>query len=140
MTVTARSIEKFQVEIKADSGHIYLADEPEAVGGDNTGPNPYNYLLGALASCKIITVQMYAQRKGWPVEEIEVNMSHKKIHASDCHDCDSDPNARIDLIETEISFKGDLTLEQIDRLKKISERCPVHRTLTSETKIVTTLV
>jgi putative redox protein len=87
-----------------------------------------------------MTIQMYAQRKGWVVEGVQIKLSTHKVHARDCEDCESDPNAKVDIIETELSFEGDLTPEQIDRLAWIAGRCPVHRTLTSETKIRTTVV
>lgn len=138
MRVTARSIKNYQVEITADR-HLWVADEPRDVG-DDAGPNPYDLLLGALGACKVITVQMYARKKGWPLEGVEVTLSTYKIHAKDCEDCESDPNARIDIIECEISFQGELSPDQIQRLTEISERCPVHRTLVSETKIRTRLV
>lgn len=136
MAITARSIENFQVEINAQN-HTIMADEPVEVGGDDVGPNPYDLLLSSLAACKIITVQMYARRKKWPLAGIELNMSTSKIHSKDCEDCESDPNARVDIIDTEIRFLGDLDEDQIGRLKDISEKCPVHRTLMSETKIRT---
>ncbi|MCH7480148.1 MAG: OsmC family protein [Chloroflexi bacterium] len=139
MSIKAKSLENFQVDIKSGQ-HVMRADEPISVGGDDTGPNPYDLLLASLAACKIITTQMYARRKGWPLTGVEIQMSTKKIHAKDCEDCESDPNAKIDIIETEISFEGDLDQEQLERLKDISEKCPVHRTLTSETKIRTKLV
>lgn len=141
MAITARSTKNFQVEINVNGNeHSLRADEPKSVGGDNTGPSPYDLLLSALAACKIITVQMYARRKEWPLEGIELEMSTQKVHAKDCEEADSDPNARIDVIDTEIRFLGDLDKSQIDRLKEISERCPVHRTLTSETIIHTKLL
>ncbi len=141
MAIKAQSIENFQVEINVNnSEHIVRVDEPIAVGGDNTGPTPYDMLLGALSACKIVTTQMYARRKQWPLEGVEVNMSTRKVHAKDCETAESDPNARIDVIDTEIRFLGDLDEEQIERLKEISERCPVQRTLTSETIIKTTLL
>lgn len=140
MAIQARSLENFQVEIAVNDEHFVRVDEPIAVGGDNTGPTPYDMLLGALSACKIVTTQMYAKRKRWPLEAVEVNMSTRKVHAKDCEDAESDPNARIDVIDTEIRFLGDLDSEQIERLKEISERCPVHRTLTSETIIKTTLL
>lgn len=136
MAITARSIENFQVEINAQN-HTIMADEPVEVGGDDVGPNPYDLLLSSLAACKIITVQMYARRKKWPLAGVELNMSTSKIHSQDCEDCESDPNARVDIIDTEIRFLGDLDEDQIGRLKDISEKCPVHRTLMSETKIRT---
>ena len=132
MSIQAHLRENFQVEVQAGE-HTLLIDEPASVGGDDQGPNPYDVLLAGLAACKLITVRMYARRKDWPLEDIELSMSTRKIHARDCEDCESDPNARIDLIETELRFIGDLDAEQKARLLDISERCPVHRTLTSET-------
>ena len=138
MSVLARSIKNYQVEITAD-GHRWVSDEPRDVG-DDAGPNPYDLLLGALGACKVITVQMYARKKGWPLEGVRVALSTYKIHAKDCEDCESDPNAKIDMIKCEISFQGELAHDQHQRLAEISERCPVHRTLVSETKIHTRLV
>ncbi|MBW8010567.1 MAG: OsmC family protein [Chloroflexi bacterium] len=139
MEITARSVENFQVEILSGK-HTFFADEPVSVGGDDSGPDPYGLLLGSLAACKIITVQMYALRKGWPLTGVDVSVSTKKVHAKDCEDCESDPNARVDIIDTEIKFHGDLDSEQLERLKDISTNCPVHRTLTSETKIYTKMI
>jgi putative redox protein len=84
-----------------------------------------------------MTVQMYARRKKWPLEDVELSLSTRKVHAKDCEDCESDPNARVDIIDRQISFKGDLTPDQIDQLTDIASKCPVHRTLTSETVIRT---
>ena len=134
MVIIAHSIQNYQVEIKARD-HLWMADEPLEARGDDSGPNPYELLLGALAACKIITVQMYAQRKKWPLTGIKIQLTNRRIHARDCDDCESQPNTLIDLIEGEISFEGDLTSEQLSRLHEISNRCPVHRTLLSETKI-----
>ncbi|MDX9864413.1 MAG: OsmC family protein [Anaerolineaceae bacterium] len=139
MAINARSLNNFQVEIKTAT-HTILADEPIGAGGDDSGPNPYELLLSSLAACKIITVQMYARRKGWELTGIELSMVTHKIHAADCATCESDPNAKVDIIETQIKFLGNLNAEQLDRLKQISEKCPVHRTLTSETKIYTSLM
>jgi putative redox protein len=139
MYVIARSLQNLQVEIQADE-HYLLADEPEGAGGDNKGPSPYGLLLASLAACKVMTVHLYARRKDWPVTAVIVRMEHNKIFARDCEDCISSPNAKIDLIETEISFEGDLDEEQTARLAEIADRCPVHRTLTSETKIRTIVV
>ena len=135
MKITARSSTNAQVEIKAGR-HEFIADEPLDIG-DDAGPDPYSLLLGALAACTIMTVKMYASRKNWLLEDVEVSLSTQKVHAKDCEDCESDPNARVDIIERQISFIGDLTSEQIDRLANIVSKCPVHRTLTSETVIRT---
>ena len=139
MAISARSLENLQVEIIAPN-HVIKSDEPIDVGGDETGPNPYDLLLSSLAACKIITVQMYARRKGWSLTDVELKLSINKIHAKDCEDCESDPNAKVDIIEAEIKFEGDLDEDQLKRLKDISEKCPVHRTLISETKIRTKLL
>jgi uncharacterized OsmC-like protein len=139
MSVTARSLRHYQVEISAGN-HSFLSDETVRSGGDDIGPAPYDLLLASLASCKVITVLMYAERKGWPVEGVSVYLEHKKIPASECEDCQTDGNAKVDIIQSNITFAGDLDEAQIARLAEISDRCPVHRTLTSETKIRTRVV
>ena len=133
MTVKAKSLTGYQVEIEAGR-HKILADEPVGVG-DDAGPTPYELLLSSLAACKIMTVQMYAERKGWSLDSVEMSLDIDKSHARDCEDCESDPSALVDIIRTEVKFKGDLSEAQIDRLAEIADRCPVHRTLLSETKI-----
>lgn len=139
MSIFARSLGNVQVEIKAGA-HSLRADEPIESGGSDTGPNPYDLLLASLAACKVITMQMYARRKEWLLAGVEIHVSTQKIHAKDCEDCESDPEARVDIIDTEIKLSGDLDQEQRKRLIEISEKCPVHRTLSSETKIRTALV
>ena len=133
MIVSARSLKGYQVEITTGR-HQLIADESGEVGED-AGPDPYGLLLAALGACKVMTVQMYARRKNWSLDGVEVKLTIHKIHARDCEDCESDPNARVDIIEAELTFHGDLTPEQVSRLAQIADRCPVHRTLTSETKI-----
>ena len=133
MIVSARSLRGYQVEISTGI-HKLIADE--SVGsGDDAGPDPYGLLLAALGACKVMTVQMYAGRKDWPLDGVEVKLTTHKIHARDCEDCESDPNARVDIIEADLTLHGDLTPEQISRLAQIADRCPVQRTLISETKI-----
>lgn len=134
MTITARSIHKYQVDI-SNGRHHMLADEPVDLGGDDSGPTPYDYLLGGLAACTIITVQMYAARKNWPLTAVSLTLDHAKVHAKDCEDCETEGSAKVDVIDMDIQFEGDLTDEQLERLTSIAKRCPVHRTLTSETKI-----
>lgn len=135
MKVTARNTHNVQVEIQAGR-HKFVADEPIGVG-DDTGPDPYALLLSALGACKVMTVLMYARKKNLPLEQVEVDLQIYKIHARDCEDCESDPNSRVDVIEANLRFTGALSPEQIQRLEEISERCPVHRTLTGEIKIRT---
>lgn len=132
-TVTVRSINRYQQEIIAGD-HIVFADEPTAVGGDDTGPNPYELLLGALGSCKAITVTMYAQRKGWDLQGVEVELTHAKDYAADCEAC-ADKDVKLDRITVKISFKGNLDDEQRQKLKEMSKRCPLHQTLISKIDI-----
>jgi putative redox protein len=115
-------------------GHQLTADEPSDVGGDDAGPNPYELLLSALGACTAMTVRMYARRKGWPLESIEVALSHQRIHAEDCANCET-REGFLDHITKAISLHGPLDTEQRQRLMEISERCPVQRTLEHEVHI-----
>ena len=118
-------------------GHYLAADEPAAIGGADSGPTPYDLLLAGLGACTSITVRMYAERKGWPLRLVTVRLRHRRIHASDCADCEMQ-TGRLDHIERELQFDGELTGEQRARLLEIAERCPVHRTLHSEVLVSTT--
>jgi putative redox protein len=119
--------------------HRLAADEPERVGGTDTGPNPYDLLLASLGACKSMTMKMYAGRKGWPLTGTVVRLKHSRIHAEDCEECETE-KGRIDRIEVEIELEGELTDEQRARILEIADRCPVHRTLKSETDIRSRLV
>ena len=119
-------------------GHHLAADEPVEVGGTDTGPNPYDLLLAALGACSSMTLRMYADRKGWPLEGVTVRLSHRKIHARDCADCETEEGF-LDEIEESVSLSGPLDEAQRARLFEISGRCPVHRTLKSEIHIKSSL-
>jgi uncharacterized OsmC-like protein/alpha/beta superfamily hydrolase len=134
--------EHYYTEIIAN-GHALVADEPIGIGGTNQGPKPYDLLLAALGSCTSITVRMYADRKEWPLEDIQVELRHSVVQAKDCVDCGlpEDAKGRVHLIEREVRLFGDqLTQEMKDRIMEIADRCPVHRTIVDQAVIKTNLV
>jgi putative redox protein len=121
---------KFQQEI-VSGPHRLLADEPVEAGGLDTGLSPYNLLLAALGACTAMTVRLYADHKKLPLERVSVRLTHNKIHAKDCEDCET-KEGKLDRIERSITFEGPLDVEQRKRLIEIADKCPVHRTLESE--------
>jgi len=125
----------FAQEIHAGPHRLH-ADEPVSAGGTDTGPSPYDLLLAALGACTSMTVAMYARRKAWPLEQVTVHLRHSKIHAADCAECET-KERMLDRIERDIHFAGALTEEQRSKLIEIANKCPVHRTLTSEIDIET---
>jgi uncharacterized OsmC-like protein len=132
--VAAQSTAKYQVEITARE-HRWIADEPLSSGGDDAGPGPYELLLGALAACKIMTVKMYAERKGWPLAAVQARLDRRQVNARDLGEASIETDHGVDLINVQMDFEGELTAEQRNRLLEISERCPVHRTLTGDIRI-----
>jgi len=116
--------------------HRLVADEPVSFGGMNGGPGPYDLLLAALGACTAMTMRMYAERKGLPLEHVGVSLRHEKIHAADCSDC-ATKEGRIDWIEREVRMTGPLDAAQRAALVAIAEKCPVHRTLHSEVVVRT---
>jgi putative redox protein len=118
--------------------HRLRADEPAAVGGDDSGPGPYDLLLAGLGACTSMTVRMYAAQKKWPLARVSVELKHDKVHAADCGECET-REGRIDKIERVLTLEGDLDDAQRARLLEIANKCPVHRTLHSEVWIPTTL-
>jgi uncharacterized OsmC-like protein/pimeloyl-ACP methyl ester carboxylesterase len=119
--------------------HRMLADEPVAAGGEDTGPGPYDYLLAGLGACTSMTMRLYADRKSLPLERVTVTLTHSKIHAEDCADCETKAGM-LDHIELAIGMEGALDADQRKKLLEIADKCPVHRTLTSEVQIVTSAV
>jgi uncharacterized OsmC-like protein/alpha/beta superfamily hydrolase len=125
----------FQQEV-AVGRHRFLADEPVQAGGTDTGPGPYDFLLAALGACTSMTVRLYADRKQIPLERTQVHLRHGKIYATDCADCET-KEGKIDHIDREITFEGDLDAATRARLLEMADKCPVHRTLKSEVDIRT---
>lgn len=119
--------------------HQLLADEPKASGGGNQGPNPYDLLLMSLGACTSMTLRMYANHKELPIENIQVRLRHGRVHAEDCGDCEH-KNETIERIEREISYEGDLSKEQHQRLLEIADKCPVHKTLTGTLEVISRMI
>lgn len=118
--------------------HQLVGDEPTKLGGEDAGPNPYDYLLAALGSCTSMTLSLYARKRGWPLEAVRVRLRHAKIHAEDCEQCET-KTGMVDRIEREITLIGTLDEAQRASLLSVADRCPVHKTLKSEIAIVSRL-
>ena len=125
----------FQQEIISGQ-HRLLADEPVKAGGLDSGLGPYDLLLAALGACTSMTVRLYAERKQMPLTRTLVRLRHGRIYAKDCAECET-KEGMIDHIDREITFEGELSAEQRAKLMEIADKCPVHRTLTSEVDIRT---
>ena len=136
--VIVHSVGFLKQEITAGN-HRLVADEPKEAGGSDEGPDPYSLLLAALGACTSMTLQLYARRKGWPLEKVEVKLSHSRIHAEDCAEC-ATTQGYITRIERRIALAGPLSDEQKTRLLEIAQHCPVHKTLTTEMSIKDYLV
>ena len=126
---------RFLRDIFSDD-HYWLADEPTRMGGDNLGPDPYEHLLAALGACTSMTIRLYANRKSWPLEDVQVLLSHDREYRRDCEDC-GENERQLEVLNREISFSGPLDEAQHSRLLEIADRCPVHRTLTGRLQIRT---
>ena len=125
-------------QLVAAGPHALIADEPKHVGGNDSGPTPYDLLLAALGACTAMTIRMYAEHKKFPLEAVRVELTHEKIHATDCDACESG-SAKIDRIQRTLFLSGDLSTEQIEKIRQIADKCPVHRTLHATVRVETHL-
>ncbi|MGB7923109.1 MAG: OsmC family protein [Pyrinomonadaceae bacterium] len=130
--VVVTSKENLQNEVTYGDGRSFIIDEPEGLGGDGAGSDPYTLLLAALGGCISMTVTLYARRKGWPLERVTVRLRQNRIHAKDCVQCSQNAEGFVHRIERAVTVEGDLTDEQRERLQEIAHKCPVHKTMTSE--------
>ncbi|TQV87296.1 bifunctional alpha/beta hydrolase/OsmC family protein [Aliikangiella coralliicola] len=128
---------QFTRAVISDS-HLWLADEPTEVGGNDLGPDPYEHLLAALGTCTSMTIRMYANRKKIPLKDVVVELQHSREHIKDCEDCEKS-TAQLEVLEKKIQLAGDLSEEQRQRLLEIADRCPVHKTLHGKMEIRTAL-
>jgi putative redox protein len=127
---------KFQQEILSGP-HRLFADEPVKLGGLDSGPGPYDFLLAGLGACTSMTIRLYADFKKIPLDNVSVRLSHeKKIHSQDCANCDTKVT-KVDHIERAITLEGTLDAEQRKKLMDIADKCPVHQTLESKVDIHT---
>jgi len=130
---------KFQVMV-ASGRHRLIADEPADYGGLDSGPSPYGYLSAALGACTVMTLRMYADRKGIKLGRIGTKVLHGKVHAADCEECSQEvreKGGRIDRFERVITLEGELDAETRTRLLEIADKCPVHKTLEAGAAVVT---
>jgi putative redox protein len=132
MTVVVRDGGPGVFDTRVTAGrHELAADEPVAAGGADAGPSPYEFLLAALGTCTVMTLRLYAQRRSYPLTAVTVELGHDRIHARDCATCDTE-EPRLDRIRRKVTLDGDLSDDQRADLLRVADRCPVHRTLTSE--------
>ena len=124
----------FVQEITAGRHHL-VADEPVGGGGADRGPGPYDLLMAALGACMSMTIALYARTKKWPLESVEIRLSHSRVYATDCRDCVVRDDTLLDRIDTQVKLSGPLTAEQEQKLMEVAHKCPVHRTLKSEIDI-----
>ena len=129
--VKARAGQQFQQEIKAGP-HSFVADAPKSVGGAEVGPEPHELLLASLGACTSITLQMYAKRKGWDLQDVQVDLKEEQLD-------DAESGKPISKITREIHVTGNLEPEQLEQLKTVADKCPIHKLLSGPKQINTQL-
>jgi putative redox protein len=137
--VTGVLREGTQVAIQARD-HTWFGDEPSGAGGSDTGPTSYEILLGSLAACIAITLRLYADHKGIPLEEVDVQLQFDRVHADDCVDCDERADGWIERVQSHVTLRGTFDEPQRKRLTQVAGRCPVHKTLVNGMHIVDSVV
>ena len=131
--------DRFTTQLKLGT-HYLKADEPMRVGGNDYGPTPYELLAGSLSACTAMTIQMYAKRKGWFIENVKVHTSYSRDYATDCGSCSDDASSKIDTFTRKIELDANLDERQMQRILEIAGKCPIHKTLHSETQILTSYI
>ena len=134
-TVTASLKKGTSVDIRARR-FLWRSDEPPGAGGADSGPTPYEFLLGSLAACIAMTLRIYATHKDLPLSGVDVELEFDRVHADDCLDCDEEANGVIEQIHSKVTIYGNLTAAQRTRLAQVASRCPVHKTLDLGLQIV----
>ena len=129
--ITVTSLNNLQQQVTYAGGKTFLLDEPENVGGEGAGPDPYTLILAVLGGCTSMTLMMYARRKNWNLERVTIRLSQERVHNKDCIDCEIKTDGFIHCIERSITLEGDLDEAQRKRLMDISRACPVHKTLSA---------
>jgi len=135
--MSSTKLKKFTRQIYTEN-HQLIADEPKSIGSD-LGPNPYEFLLTSLGTCTSMTLRMYANRKELDLQNVEITLSHDRIHAEDCEACESSEGF-VDVIDKKIKLEGELSEDERNRLLEIADKCPVHKTLHNEILINSELV
>ncbi len=136
--ITAELTSGLQVTI-SNGRHTWRGDEPAAAGGDDTGPTPYEMLLGALAACTCITLQLYCRHKGIVLKAVSATYDYDRVHAEDCVDCDNPKRGHLERVSSHIRIAGEFDDAQRKRLAEVAERCPVHKTLANGVHLVDTV-
>ncbi len=130
--VSSKADKGLQHEIKAGS-HEWISDAGKEVGGQETGPNPHELMLAALGSCTSMTMKLFAQRRGWKIDEVTIKLNEDSIEDP------NNPGKKIAKITRDIQVKGDLNEEQLSTLKNIADKCPIHKLLVESKQILTNL-
>jgi putative redox protein len=123
----------------AAANHTWMADEPEGVGGTDVGPSPYDMLLASLGTCTSMTLHLYAKRKGWALDDVRVTLRHERVHAKDGEGVEDTRPGKLQRLAREVTVRGNLDDEQLQRLTQIANKCPVHQTLLGPLEIPTEL-